>query len=164
MIMASRNGVTPIERTLIMSRDRIRVGDIQYYTGPSHGAASWKTDLAIWMPKTLIVGDRNRYQSVPRVGRPKPHHEFVGAKPAIGVPTKIPLLCLKFLAEKRVEKPRENSCRRSYLRVDSTTVPLFTILLLLATKCIDGHDLRRGIVGDGGVKTPSVMAPFISLV
>ena len=50
------------------------------------------------------------------------------------------------------------------ISVDSTTVPLFAVLLLLATKCIDGHDLRRGIVGDGGVKPLSIMALFISLV
>jgi len=89
---------------------------------------------------------------------------------AVIFPTKIPLPSFKlsplakFLAEKRVIKPRKSSYRRSYLRVDLTTVPLFAVLLLLATKCIDGHDLRRGIVGDGGVKPLSIMALFISLV
>lgn len=50
-----------------------------------------------------------------------------------------------------------------HLRADFTTVPLFAVLLLLATKCIDGHDLRIGIVGEGGVKPLSIMALFISL-
>ena len=44
------------------------------------------------------------------------------------------------------------------------TVLLFEILFLLVTKWIDGHDLRRGIVGDGGVKPLSIVAFFISLV
>ena len=65
----------------------------------------------------------------------------------------------KFLAEKQVIKP--SSCRRRYLRIDFTTVPLFAVLLLLATKCINGHDLRRGIVGDGGVKPLSIMTLFL---
>ena len=48
--------------------------------------------------------------------------------------------------------------------MDFTTVPLFAVLLLLATRCIDGDDLRRGIVGEGGVEPLSIMALFISLV
>jgi len=89
---------------------------------------------------------------------------------AVIFPTRIPLPCFglsslaKFLAEKRVIEPRKSSYRRSHLRLDFTTVPLFAVLLLLATKCIDGNDLRRGIVGDGGVKPLSIMALFISLV
>ena len=95
---------------------------------------------------------------------------FSSSDVAVIFPTKIPLPCFelsplaKFLAEKRVIKPRKSSYRRSYLRLDFTTVPLFAVLLLLATKCIDGRDLRRGIVGDGGVKPLSIMALFISLV
>ncbi|KAF9646199.1 hypothetical protein BDM02DRAFT_3156650 [Thelephora ganbajun] len=50
-----------------------------------------------------------------------------------------------------------------FILTNFTTVPLFAVLLLLATKCIDGHDLRRGIVGEGGVKPLSIMALFISL-
>ena len=89
---------------------------------------------------------------------------------AVIFPTRIPLPSFglsplaKFLAEKRVIEPRKSSYRRSYPRLDFTTVPLFAVLLLLATKCIDGNDLRRGIVGDGGVKPLSIMALFISLV
>ena len=89
---------------------------------------------------------------------------------AVIFPTKIPLPCFglpplaKFLAGKGIIKPRKSSYQQSYLRVDFTTVPLFAVLLLLATKCIDGHDLRRGIVGEGGVKPLSIMAFFISLV
>jgi hypothetical protein len=70
----------------------------------------------------------------------------------------------KFLAEKELIRPRKSSYRRRYLKIDFTTVPLFAVLLLLATKCIDGHDLRLGIVGEGGVKPLSIMALFISLV
>ena len=89
---------------------------------------------------------------------------------AVIFPTRIPLPCLelsqlaKSLAEKQVIKPRKASCRRAHLPIDFTTVPVFSVLLLLATKCIDGHDLRRGIVGEDGVKPLSIMALFISLV
>lgn len=89
---------------------------------------------------------------------------------AVIFPTRIPLPCFelspvaKFLAENQLIKPRKSSCRRKHLRLDFTTVPLFAVLLLLATKCIDGYDLRRGIVGEGGVKPLSIMALFISLV
>ena len=95
---------------------------------------------------------------------------FSSADVAVIFPTKVPLPCFelsplaKFLAKKSVIKPRKSSCRRSHLRLDFTTVPLFAVLLLLATKCIDGNDLRRGIVGDGGAKPLSIMALFISLV
>ena len=95
---------------------------------------------------------------------------FLSADVAVIFPTKVPLPCFelsplaKFLAKKSVIKPRKSSCRRRHLRLDFTTVPLFAVLLLLATKCIDGNDLRRGIVGDGGVKPLSIMALFISLV
>ena len=86
------------------------------------------------------------------------------------IPTKIPLPCLelsavvKFLAAKQAVKSRKSSCRRRHLRIDSTTVPLFAVLLLLATKGIDGHDLLLGIVGDGGVKPLSIMALVLSPV
>ena len=89
---------------------------------------------------------------------------------AVIFPTKIPLPCFelsplaRFMAEKQIIKPRKSSCRRNYLRMDFTTVPLFAVLLLLATRCIDGDDLRRGIVGEGGVEPLSIMALFISLV
>ena len=89
---------------------------------------------------------------------------------AVIFPTRIPLPCFelsplaKILADKQVIKPRKATCRRNYIPIDFTTVPLFSVLLLLAAKCIDGHDLRRGIVGDGGVKPLSIMALFISLV
>ena len=95
---------------------------------------------------------------------------FLTPDAAVIFPTKIPFPCFelsplaRFLAEKELIKPRKSSCRRSYLRVDFTTVPLFAVLLLLATKCIDGGDLRRGIVGEGGVRPLSIMALFISLV
>ena len=89
---------------------------------------------------------------------------------AVIFPTRIPLPCFelsslaKLLAEKQIIKERKPSCRRSYLPIDFTTVPLFSVLLLLATKCIDGHDLRQAIVGEGGVRPLSIMALFISLV
>lgn len=89
---------------------------------------------------------------------------------AVIFPSRIPLPCFelsslaKILAEKQLIKPQKSSCRRKYLPVDFTTVPLFAVLLLLATKCIDGSDLRRGLFGEGGVKPLSIMALFISLV
>ena len=84
--------------------------------------------------------------------------------------TRIPLPCFQlsplagFLAEKKVIKPRKASCRRRYFPVDFKTIPVFAVLLLLATRCIDRHDLRLGIIGDGGVQPPSIMALFLSLV
>jgi hypothetical protein len=106
-----------------------------------------------------------------------PRYSVSDAKPcfsssdvAVILPAKIPLPCFelsllaRFLAEKRVTKPRKSSYRRNHLRVDFTTVPLFAVLLLLATKRIDGDDLRRGIIGDGGVKPLSIMTLFIALV
>ena len=89
---------------------------------------------------------------------------------AVIFPTRIPLPCFELsplaniLAKKRLIKPRKPSCRRTYFPVDFTTAPLFSVLLLLAAKCIDGHDLRTGIVGDDGVKPLSIMALFTSLV
>ena len=44
------------------------------------------------------------------------------------------------------------------------TVPLFAVLLLLATRSIDGTVIKRGIVGADGVKPLNIMALFISLV
>jgi len=89
---------------------------------------------------------------------------------AVIFPTRIPLPCFglsplaKFLVKKKIIEPRKGPYRRSYFRVDYTTVPFFAVLLLLAAQCINGDDLRIGIVGEGGVKPLSIMGLFISLV
>ena len=123
-----------------------------------------------WLTLILLHGVRGLFRPHPEWVWIPPMPSVSDAKVAVMLPTKRPHPCFelsplaRFLAEKSVIKPRKSSCRRNYLRVDFTTVPLFAVLLLLATKCIDGHDLRRGIVGDGGVKPLSIMALFISLV
>ncbi|SRR6266702_127229 len=54
--------------------------------------------------------------------------------------------------------------RRRYLYVNYLSVPMIAVLLLLATKAINGTVLRHGILGADGVQPINIMALFISLV
>ncbi|KAG8816307.1 hypothetical protein FRC17_000367 [Serendipita sp. 399] len=47
--------------------------------------------------------------------------------------------------------------------LDFRTVPVISVLLLLASECIHGEEIRKGIVGSDGVEPLNVMALFISL-
>ncbi|KAH9067731.1 hypothetical protein EDB87DRAFT_1585005 [Lactarius vividus] len=53
--------------------------------------------------------------------------------------------------------------RRRYLYVNHLSVPTIAVLLLLATKAIDGTVLRHGILGADGIQPINIMALFISL-
>ncbi|KAI9465182.1 hypothetical protein BJY52DRAFT_1220876 [Lactarius psammicola] len=53
--------------------------------------------------------------------------------------------------------------RRRYLYVNFLSVPMIAVLLLLATKAINGTVLRRGILGADGIQPINIMALFISL-
>ncbi|KAI0002290.1 hypothetical protein BJV74DRAFT_973951 [Russula compacta] len=53
--------------------------------------------------------------------------------------------------------------RRSYLPVNFLSGPIIAILLLLATRTINGVVLKHGILGADGVQPMSIMALFISL-
>lgn len=54
--------------------------------------------------------------------------------------------------------------RRVYVHADYITVPLFSVLLLLATRSMDGSTIRRGVLGADGVEPLSILALFLSLV
>ncbi|OSX61707.1 hypothetical protein POSPLADRAFT_1046990 [Postia placenta MAD-698-R-SB12] len=51
----------------------------------------------------------------------------------------------------------------TYLHLNFITVPLLSVLILLATGAINGTVIRDGIVGANGVKPLDIMALFISL-
>ncbi|CAL1712066.1 unnamed protein product [Somion occarium] len=53
--------------------------------------------------------------------------------------------------------------RRVYVHADYITVPLFSVLLLLATRSMDGSTIRRGVLGADGVEPLSILALFLSL-
>ena len=54
--------------------------------------------------------------------------------------------------------------RRQYLYINYLSMPMIAVLLLLATKAIDGTVLRHGILGSDGIEPINIMALFISLV
>ena len=54
--------------------------------------------------------------------------------------------------------------KRRHIRLNFITVPLASVLILLACGAIDGSVLKRGIIGADGVKPLNIMALFISLV
>lgn len=51
-----------------------------------------------------------------------------------------------------------------HISLNFITVPLASVLLLLATKVFNSQTVRDGIVGTGGVSPLNIMALFISLV
>ena len=51
-----------------------------------------------------------------------------------------------------------------HVPLNLVTVPLFSVLVLLATGAFDGHTLRDVIVGTGGIQPLNIMALFLSLV
>ena len=54
--------------------------------------------------------------------------------------------------------------RRQYLYVNVLSAPMIAVLLLLATRAINGTVLRHGILGADGIQPINIMALFISLV
>ncbi|KAF8271028.1 hypothetical protein EI94DRAFT_1770556 [Lactarius quietus] len=53
--------------------------------------------------------------------------------------------------------------RRQYLYVNFLSAPMIAVLLLLATKAINGAVLRHGILGTDGIQPINIMTLFISL-
>lgn len=62
------------------------------------------------------------------------------------------------------EKPNSDKGERWYLPVDLVTAPVTAVILLLATKSIDGSVVARGIVGADGVIPYDVLIMFMCLV
>lgn len=54
--------------------------------------------------------------------------------------------------------------RGRHVQLDFRTVPLISVLFLLACRAISLTDVRRGILGADGVKPIDIMSLFISLV
>ncbi|OBZ69579.1 hypothetical protein A0H81_10097, partial [Grifola frondosa] len=63
----------------------------------------------------------------------------------------------------RVVPPHISFVERLYLHLNYITVPLISVLILLATGAINGTVVRNGIVGADGIKPLEIMALFISL-
>ncbi|KZT72425.1 hypothetical protein DAEQUDRAFT_664278 [Daedalea quercina L-15889] len=69
----------------------------------------------------------------------------------------------QLLVAARVLVRTDTPIRKTYLHLNFITVPLISVLLLLATGAIDGPVVRDGIVGANGVQPLDIMALFISL-
>lgn len=54
--------------------------------------------------------------------------------------------------------------KKRFMWFNFLTIPLISVLILLATKSIDGEIVRRGILGADGVEPINILALFISLV
>ena len=64
----------------------------------------------------------------------------------------------------RIAPERCTPLKRRYLPLNFITVPLISVLILLACGAFDGQTVRDGVVGTGGVRPLNIMALFISLV
>ena len=86
----------------------------------------------------------------------------------------IPAVALAFahdaLAALRIVPPRsaaaatESASRKHHLHLNFITVPLLSVLILLAAGVFTGQTVRDGIVGSDGIQPLNIMALFISLV
>lgn len=85
---------------------------------------------------------------------------------SIPIPSILIRLIHDALVSLRIIPPSSDSSRlhRRYFRVNFITVPLISVLVLLACGAIDGTTVRRGIIGADGVQPINIMALFISLV
>lgn len=54
--------------------------------------------------------------------------------------------------------------RKTYFTLGLATAPVIGVLILLASTCIPPSVVRRGIVGDGGVRPYDIMTLFLSFV
>ncbi|OCH93494.1 hypothetical protein OBBRIDRAFT_306268 [Obba rivulosa] len=77
-------------------------------------------------------------------------------KPLLRLLTSV-LVCIRF------QSPINPSLKRAYIHLNFITVPLTSVLILLATRAIDGTVVRNGIVGADGVQPLDIMALFMSL-
>ncbi|WVR04956.1 hypothetical protein IAU60_001968 [Kwoniella sp. DSM 27419] len=65
------------------------------------------------------------------------------------------------VVEQTAQLPRTQPLKRLYFPLDLRTSPVIGVLLLLASTCIPGAVVRRGIVGSAGVKPYDIMTLFI---
>lgn len=82
----------------------------------------------------------------------------------IPIPHVLTAQVTNLLVRYKVIPPRSRPSRRHHVHLNFITVPLVAVLILLASRAIDGTVLKRGIVGADGVKPINIMALFISLV
>ena len=80
------------------------------------------------------------------------------------IPHRITLLLCEMLVKAHIISPPSRPLRTRHIRLNFITVPLASVLILLASGAIDGSVIRRGIIGADGVKPINIMALFISLV
>ena len=99
------------------------------------------------------------------------HHDISGTLDAavvfpirLPVPTTLTSHARKLLAAARIIGNTRVSLHRTYLPLNFITMPLISVLLLLATGAINGQVVRDGIVGVNGVQPLDIMALFLSLV
>jgi hypothetical protein len=82
----------------------------------------------------------------------------------VPIPQFATIQAVKLLVGARIIAPTNKHPKQRHIRLNLITVPLFSVLLLLAAGVIDGTILRKGIVGADGIKPLDIMALFISLV
>lgn len=82
----------------------------------------------------------------------------------IQIPLPVLSTLQKLLVLLHVTNSSPDPVRKTYLHLNFITVPLLSVLILLATGAINGTVIRDGIVGANGVKPLDIMALFISLV
>lgn len=82
----------------------------------------------------------------------------------IPIPHRVTFTVSELLVRTRIISSFSKPTRKRHLRLNFITVPLLSVLVLLASGAIDGTVIRRGIVGADGVKPINIMALFISLV
>ncbi|OXC64368.1 hypothetical protein AYX13_06184 [Cryptococcus neoformans] len=68
------------------------------------------------------------------------------------------------LSNTPTEKEDSPEEERYHIPLDLRTVPVVGVLLLLASTCIPGGVVRRGIVGSGGVRPYDIMVLFVCFV
>lgn len=73
-------------------------------------------------------------------------------------------LATRLLRAMRIVTPSTTPVKRVSVRLNFITVPLVSVLVLLATSAFDGEIVRRGVIGADGIKPLDILALFISLV
>lgn len=68
------------------------------------------------------------------------------------------------LSNTLAEKEDSSEEERLHMPLDLRTAPVIGVLLLLASTCIPGGVVRRGIAGSGGVRPYDIMVLFVCFV
>ncbi|KIP03230.1 hypothetical protein PHLGIDRAFT_497949 [Phlebiopsis gigantea 11061_1 CR5-6] len=79
------------------------------------------------------------------------------------IPHVITTSATNLLVNYKIMPSRSRPYKTLHLHFNFITVPLAAVLILLASKAIDGTVVKSGIVGADGVKPINIMALFISL-